>query len=70
MIPLIIFFVALAIFGIVDWMAWKVWNIPTMSEKLVLWSRKSKTFAWVLLGILFGAATYLAYHFELFELLP
>ena len=70
MIPLLLFLSFMAIFGIVDWMAWKVWNIPTMSEQLVTWARKSKTFAWVLLGILMGTATYLAYHFELFDLLP
>jgi hypothetical protein len=59
----------MVIFGVIDFWFW-IKGKETMSEQLVTWSRKSKTFAWTLLAILFGAATYLAYHFELFDLLP
>ena len=69
MVPLILFISFMVIFGIVDLWFWLTGK-ETMSEQLVTWATKYKWFAWTLLAILFGAATYLAYHFELFDLLP
>jgi len=68
MVPLIIFLILMAIFGVIDYSYW-IEGKETMSEWLVNKAMNSKVWAWVILAIILITCLVLIVHFELIEAL-
>ena len=66
MILFVMFLGVLAVFGICDYLAFKN-KVETMSQYLTNLAFRSKSAAWVILGVLLATCAVLIWHFRLFE---